>query len=157
MTFIHLACGGAEIPPVDSGLGRVGELFGVEPNGDLRWYRYDGVGQATPNGSIGWAPNSRNIIGNGWQSFIFLCGGGAGTLFGVEPNGDLRWYEYDAGDGVSDPAGSRGWHKNSGNTIGNGWQSFERLVSTPRGRGPGSGPTLYGVEPGGDLRWYRYL
>jgi hypothetical protein len=146
------------MPPVDSGLERVGELYGVESNGDLRWYRYDGFGQHSPDGAIGWASNSRSIIGNGWNSFKFLCGGGGGVLFGVEPNGDLRWYRYDAGDGLSDPAGSRGWAANSRNVIGNGWHGFVSLVSLPKaGRNGTSGPTLFGVEPSGDLRWYRYL
>ena len=84
MSFVHLACGGAGTVPVDSGLPRVGELYGVEANGDLRWYRYDGVGQSTPEGSIGWAPNSRNVIGNGWHGFKFLCGGGERSA-GLQP------------------------------------------------------------------------
>jgi len=159
MSFIHLACGGAGTVPVDSGLPRVGELYGVEPNGDLRWYRYDGVGQFSPDGSVGWARNSRNVIGNGWNSFKFLCGGGDGVLFGVEPNGDLRWYQYTAGDGVEDRAGSRGWSTNSRNIIGNGWAGFVSLVCTPKAGPTSHNPasTLYGVEPNGDLRWYRYV
>lgn len=161
MSFIHLVCGGAGTVSVDSGLPRVGELYGVEPNGDLRWYRYDGSGQFSPDGAIGWARNSRNVIGNGWNGFKFLCGGGNGVLFGVEPNGDLRWYQYTAGDGVEDRAGSRGWDVKSRNIIGNGWAGFVSLVCTPKagstsgGRKPAS--TLYGVEPKGDLRWYKYI
>ena len=161
MNFIHLTCGGSGTVPVDSGLPRVGELFGVEPNGDLRWYRYDGSGQFSPDGSIGWAPNSSNVIGNSWNNFKFLCGGGDGVLFAVEPNGDLRWYQYAAGDGVEDRAASRGWSTNSRNVIGNGWAGFLSLACTPKagptfgGNDPAS--TLYGVEPNGDLRWYRYV
>ncbi|HTZ68448.1 MAG TPA: tachylectin-related carbohydrate-binding protein [Roseiarcus sp.] len=159
MSFIHLACGGAGTVPVDSGLPRVGELYGVEADGDLRWYRYDGTGQRSPNGSVGWAQNSRNVIGNGWNGFKFLCGGGDGLLFGVEPNGDLRWYQYTAGDGVEDRAGSRGWDSNSQNIIGNGWANFVHLVCTPKAGRASSHPasTLYGVEANGDLRWYRYV
>lgn len=41
-------------------------LYGVEQNGDLRWYRYVGDGTQDPSGNTGWDPNSRNIIGNGW-------------------------------------------------------------------------------------------
>jgi hypothetical protein len=161
MSFMHLVCGGSGTVDVDSGLPRVGELYVVEPNGDLRWYRYDGSGQFSPDGSVGWASNSRNVIGNGWNMFKFLCGGGNGVLFGVEPNGDLRWYRYTAGDGVEDPAGSRGWHPNSRNFIGNGWAGFISLVCTPK-YGPTFRPTqpastLYAVEPGGDLRLYRYV
>lgn len=158
MSFKHIVCGGAGTVPVDSGLPRVGELYGVEQNGDLRWYRYNGSGLHGQDSSD-WAANSRNIIGNGWQSFKFLCGGGDGVLFGVEPNGDLRWYDYTAGDGVNDPAGSRGWAQNSRNIIGNGWEGFVKLVCTPKAGPTWHNPasTLYGVEPDGDLRWYRYV
>lgn len=158
MSFKDLVCGGAGTVPVDSGLPRVGELYGVESNGDLRWYEYHGSGAHGQDHSD-WAPNSRNIIGNGWQGFKFLCGGGDGVLFAVEPNGDLRWYDYAAGDGVDDPAGSRGWDANSQNIIGNGWQGFVNLVCTPKAGPTWNNPasTLYGVEPDGDLHWYRYV
>lgn len=119
MSFKHLTCGGAGTVPVDSGLPRVGELYGVEPNGDLRWYRYDGSG-GHGESPADWAANSRNMIGNGWAGFKFLCGGGDGVLFAVEPNGDLYWYKY-LGNGESDPTGSTGWHPRSGTKIGHGW------------------------------------
>lgn len=158
MTFKHLTCGGAGTVPVDSGLPRVGELYGVEANGDLRWYRYDGAGRNGEN-PTDWAANSRNTIGNGWAGFKFFCGGGDGILFGVEPDGDLRWYRYTAGDGIEDRAGSRGWDANSQNVIGNGWQGFVSLVCTPKAGRTSNDPasTLYGVEPNGNLRWYRYV
>lgn len=52
MSFLHWVCGGAGTVPVDSGLPRVGGLYGVEANGDLRWYRYDGSGDFRPDGSV---------------------------------------------------------------------------------------------------------
>lgn len=158
MSFLLLTCGGAGTTPVDSGLPRVGELYGVEAGGDLRWYRYDGSGQGSPDGSVGWASNSRNVIGNGWNNFKFLCGGGDGILFAVEPDGDLHFYEYVAGDGLEDPAGSRGWSANSGNKIGNGWSSFINLMCSPKAGPDSHNPTclLYAVEAGGNLHWYNY-
>ena len=116
-------------------------LYGVEAGGDLRWYRYDGSGQGSPDGSVGWASNSRNVIGNGWNNFKFLCGGGDGILFAVEPDGDLHFYEYVAGDGLEDPAGSRGWSANSGNKIGNGWSSFINLMCSPKAGPDSHNPT----------------
>ncbi len=159
MSLVLLTCAGAGTVPVDSGLPRVGELYGVGPDGYLRWYRYDGSGQSSPTGASGWAANSGHRIGNGWGGFKFLCGGGDGVLFAVETNGDLRWYEYSAGDGVEDPAASRGWAPKSRNVIGNGWAGFDRLVCTPKAGRTAANPasTLYGVEPNGDLRWYRYV
>lgn len=109
--------------------------------------RYDGSGQFSPDGAVGWAGNSRNTIGNGWNTFKFLCGGGNGVLFGVEPDGDLRWYRY-FGDGTADRSGHTGWAHSSGNVIANGWQGFKILAT--------AGAVLLGVEQNGDLRWYNY-
>jgi hypothetical protein len=67
-------------------------------------------------------------------------------IFGVAPNGDLHWYSY-SGDGELDPAGSVGWHPNSGNRVGGGWQGFDHLH--------GSGNTVFAVR-GDDLLWYAY-
>jgi hypothetical protein len=52
-----------------------GVLLGVEPNGDLRWYSYQGNGTHDPSGNTGWHPNSRNIIGRGWTRFTRIVGG----------------------------------------------------------------------------------
>ncbi len=41
-------------------------IYGVEQNGDLRWYNYHGNGEDDVSGNIGWHQNSRNFIGNGW-------------------------------------------------------------------------------------------
>lgn len=95
-------------------------LYGVGPDGLLRWFRYEGDGRDDTS----WHANSGNPIGNGWQGFRALFGGvredGADVLFGVAQNGDLLWYSY-AGDGSADASGATGWHANSGNPIGNGW------------------------------------
>ena len=104
------------------GAGR--SLYGVMPDGTLRWFRYDGEGEEDVSGSSGWAPNSGNPIGRGWNTLRLLCGGFVDPdtegLFGVAENGDLRWFTY-IGDGTADPTGGTGWGPNSGNPIGNGW------------------------------------
>jgi hypothetical protein len=135
-----------------------GVILGVNQNGDLLWYKYDGNGEHDPSGTRGWHPNSGNPIGNNWQSFrqIFVkprAGFSSATnprrleIFGVLPSGDLRWYSYN-GEGERDPSGSRGWHHNSGNVIGNGWQNFRHLW--------GSGGVIFGVHENGNLLWYAY-
>lgn len=158
MGFTLLASRNERIVPLGAkGIPHVGELFGVEPDGALRWYRYDGAGQSTPEGTVGWGSNSGNVIGNGWNEFMFLCGGGSGRLFAVDRSGDLHWYAYN-GDGTQDPGGALGW--SGSQRIGTGWNEFTSLVCTPGGMrsagAPYVAPVLYGVEPGGDLRWYRY-
>jgi hypothetical protein len=77
-------------------------------------------------GEKGWQPNTGNQIGRGWAGFRLLFGGASDqgefghVLFGVQPNGDLRWYKY-LGQGEQNPEGSQHWHPNSGNVIGRGW------------------------------------
>lgn len=155
-----LTCGGAGTVVVDSGLPRVGQLYRVDLDGYLRWYLYRGGGYSSPDASFGWEENSGNAIGHGWDKFKFLCGAGDGHLFAVEQNGDLRWYGYNAGDGVEDPGATRGWDPNSGNIIGNGFGNFTRVVCSPRAGNitnfPSLHSTLYCIEPNGDLRWYSY-
>jgi hypothetical protein len=46
------------------GFGHV--VFGVDPDANLRWYRYTGSGDADPTGGVSWDPASQNVIGQGW-------------------------------------------------------------------------------------------
>jgi hypothetical protein len=46
-----------------------------------------------------------------------------------------------------------GWDPNSGNVINNGWNVFRHIFGGSDGTG---GHVIYGVEDGGNLRWYRY-
>jgi hypothetical protein len=131
-----------------------GVILGVHENGDLYWYSYDGHGEEDPSGSQGWHPNSGNVIGNGWHGFrhIFVssrAGRPPGRLavFAATEEGDLRWYSYQ-GNGEHDPSGATGWHPNSGNVIGNGWQHFRHLHA--------SGGVIFAVDAIGDLIWYAY-
>src|ERR1700761_9128638 len=156
MAFTQLIYGGNGTTPVDSGLPNIGVIYGVAPNGDLLWYRYHGGGARDRSGATGWDPNSGNPVGNGWQNFRQIFGCGDGVILAIEQNGDLRWYQYQ-GNGESDRSGATGWHANSGNTIGNGWQNFRQVFVTPaEGRSPGS-LVIYAVAQNGDLHWYRYL
>ncbi|MCP3098491.1 hypothetical protein LZ198_06320 [Myxococcus sp. K15C18031901] len=154
-SLIRLLYTGNGSTPVDSGLPHVGRIFTVRTNGDLAWYRYTGYGEADRSGSLGWAPNTGNPIGNGWQHALHVVGGGDGVVLAVLPDGLLRWYKY-LGDGQADRSGATGWHPNSGNAIGNGWSGFVNLFAIPR-QGRSKAITLFGVEPNGNLRWYQYL
>jgi hypothetical protein len=69
------------------------------------------------------------------------------TLLGVGGDGALLWFGYQ-GHGESDISGSTGWHPNSGNPIGNGWQGLRHLH--------GSGDVVFGVRDNGDLLWFSY-
>src|SRR2546425_982172 len=101
---------------VDSGLPYVGRIFAIQ-DGDLLWYQYVGNGAGDRSGATGWAPNSGNVVGNGWADFQRIVGTGS-TLFAIQPDGDLLWYRYN-GDGTADRSGATGWAPNSGNVVGN--------------------------------------
>jgi hypothetical protein len=131
-----------------------GVIMAVDRDGTLRWYRYDGQGEADPSGNLGWHPNSGHAIGNGWQRFRHVFAfPKAGrptsrlTIFGVDEAGKLFWYSY-TGEGEKDPSGTLGWAAGSGNQIGNGWSQFRQIH--------GSGNTIFAVHDDGRLLWYRY-
>ena len=48
-----------------------------------------------------------------------------------------------------------GWHPNSGNPIGNGWQGFRHVFGGSDDTN-GFHRVVYGVAQNGDLRWYGY-
>jgi hypothetical protein len=102
--------------------------------------------------ALGWHPNSGNPVGNGWQSFLHV--NGIGGDIGVHENGDLLRYSY-SGNGEADRSGSLGWHPNSGNPIGNGWQGFRHVFGGSDDTN-GFHRVVYGVAQNGDLRWYGY-
>jgi hypothetical protein len=125
-----------------------GAIFNVAADGALRWYRYDGTGQADPTGGTGWAPNSGNQIGRGWSAGFRTFFGTQGVIYAVGEDGSLRWYRYD-GNGEQDPTGGTGWAPNSGNQIGRGWSAgFDTFVAVDR--------AIFAIADGGALRWYRY-
>jgi hypothetical protein len=133
------------------------QIFAVLQDGNLRWFGYMGNGEDDVTGNTGWHPKSRIDIGNGWNGLQFLVAGG-GVHFGVPQsgpnNGNLLWYRY-IGKGDGDVSGAIGWSQNSGNPIGNGWNGLRHLFAAGHPGGHG-GSTLYGIEQNGDLRFFNY-
>lgn len=129
------------------------KIFAVAQNGDLHWYSYSGNGEHDPSGSRGWHPHSGNRVGNGWQNFRHIHGSGS-VVFGVHDNGDLLWYSY-SGQGENDPSGSLGWHPNSGNPVGRGWQNSQHIFGGVTDV-DGFAHVVFAVDSAGDLRWYSY-
>jgi hypothetical protein len=128
--------------------GQRGLIFDVKPNGDLLWYNYLGHGEDRSSAATAWQPNSGNAIGNGWQGNLHVFGAEQNVIYVVRPNGDLAWYQY-LGNGENDRSGDTGWHPNSGNLIGNGWQGNLNVFGGVKGE-------IYVVRPNGDLAWYQY-
>ena len=117
--------------------GSGGSLYLATDDGDLLWF-----GDAHRDGTPGWAANSGNRIGSGWQDCRIAFGGSDGIIYAVMNNGDLRWYRDAHRDGTP------GWAANSGNRIGSGWQDCRIAFG-------GSDGIIYAVMNNGDLRWYR--
>ena len=144
--------------------GGDGIILAVQPNGDLTFFQYTGLGEHDPSGTLGFVENNPgNVIGNGFQSFRHLFVSPRQgqtthpktTIFAVAENGDLLWFRY-SGNGEQDPTGTLGFvENNSGNQIGNGFQSFRHLFGGSTDRG-GSGRLLFAVAENGDLLYFRY-
>lgn len=69
-----------------------------------------------------------------------VLSGGGGILYLVTADGDLRWFKDDHRNGT------QGWHSNTGNAIGNGWQL------TPDATGVDG--MIYATDEVGQLHWY---
>ena len=106
--------------------GGDGIIYGVNSNGDLLWYNHlghnDGLGLDDPGAWLGAKP-----VGVGWGSFTTLFSSGNGVIYGVQPDGVLRWYRhlgYQTGAGL-EVAGS--WQ--GGIDVGWGWGSFDTVFA----------------------------
>jgi Tachylectin len=154
---LKLFHGGNGTTPVDSGLPLQGIFYGVTTDGNLEWNRYNGRGEQVgdPASVQSWHPHTGNLIGRGWQHMLHIFGCGDGVIMAIHPNGNLHWYLYD-GNGESDVTGALGWHPNSGNAIGNGWQNFLRLFVFPQAGRSTSRLKIFAVAANGDLHWYSY-
>lgn len=119
-----------------------GVIYGIHPNGDLIWYRHNDW----RNGMAGWANNSNGIkIGSGWQYFKFVFATNGGVIYAVQSNGDLIWYKHNGWE-----TGAATWaNGGSGVKIGSGWQHFTTVFASSNG-------VIYGIQPGGDLLWYKH-
>lgn len=128
-----------------------GVIYGVMPNGDLKWYKhlaYRTGGGLNDAGS--WDPKGGKVIGTGWNGFKQLFATSDGIIYGIKPDGSLRWYKHDGqqtGNGLYDPTG---WDPRGGKEIGTGWNIFKQVFAAPGG-------IIYGVMPNGDLKWYKHL
>ena len=96
-------------------------LYSISTDGSLKWYRHDGArtgGGLYDAGS--WAPNGGKEIGIGWNSFRTVFAAPGGIIYGVMPNGDLKWYKhtgYPTGGGLYD---ENSWDPKGGKIIGTG-------------------------------------
>jgi sphingomyelin phosphodiesterase len=81
-------------------------------------------------------------VGVGWGGFTAIYPAGLSGLYGLTPEGVLKWYRH---DGFAD--GSFKWKGPV--DVGTGWNSFKKIVA-------GGDGVLYGISPDGSLRWYLH-
>jgi hypothetical protein len=115
-----------------------GVVYGIDPAGDLYWYRHLDAANAGPQPK--WTPRAK--VGNGWGHFLHVFAGGEGLVYAVHPDGRLLWYRH---DGYL--TGAPSWR--GPNEVGTGWGHFRSLFATGSGR-------IYAVQPNGDLYYYEH-
>jgi hypothetical protein len=106
--------------------------------GDLYWNSFDGYMTGTGTFS-GLQP-----VGTGWNSFSHVFAAGEGTIYGVRPDGVLRWYRHTGWTN-----GASTWDEPRDLNTGIDWNQFERLVSGGEG-------VIYAMLANGAMRCYRH-
>jgi hypothetical protein len=119
-----------------------GVIYGIEPGGDMYWYKHNGFETGDPNN---WAYDYGIKVGTGWNRFATVFATSDGVIYGIEPGGDMYWYKHN-GFETGDP---NAWAYNHGIKVGTTWDRFAMVFATSDG-------VIYGVEPGGDVYWYKH-
>jgi hypothetical protein len=133
LRVVALAC--LSLPLVHAASQQV--IYGINPNGDLFYYQYLGMG----DGAFSWG--KVNVpAGNGW-SFRHVFSGGDGVVFAITDTGDLFYYKY---LGVNN--GVKAWGKTHV-LIGTGW-NFAHVFS-------GGNGMIFAINDAGELFYYKYL
>ncbi|TQC41548.1 hypothetical protein EEB14_54075 [Rhodococcus sp. WS4] len=131
-----------------------GVMYGIEPTGDMHWFRHQGWRE----GTTAWAGGPSGIkVGTGWQSYATVLHGPGDVVNAITPTGDMQWYRHDGSQ-----TGSQEWTAGGGGIrVGTGWNSYSTVFygSTAHIGGyadPDIPRMLYAVTPNGDLPWYRH-
>jgi hypothetical protein len=114
-------------------------MYGVQLDGTLRWYGYDGY----VSGTLNW--REPKVVGSGWDEFTQVFPGGEYIIYGILPTGELRWYKH-LGGPVGGGAGSDwlGPHE-----VGVGWNGYQVFS--------GGDGVIYGINEDGDLHRVVHL
>lgn len=119
--------------------GGDGQIFSVQADGRLLYYRHNGW----LTGSFAWANGGAGRqINAGWNIFTTVLGAADGQLFGFAGDGSLRWYKYFAATDT--------WAPNGAAVIGTGFDAYVQVFGGWNGE-------FYAVDGEGRLFWFRYL
>jgi sphingomyelin phosphodiesterase len=113
-------------------------VYGLTPDGVLKWYRHDGFLDGTPR----W--KGPVDVASGWNAFGRIVAAGDGVLYGIGADGSLQWYRH---DDVADATSAARWQ--GPKTVGTGWSGFVHVFSGGEG-------VIYAVDAQGTLHWYRH-
>lgn len=121
-----------------------GVIYGIQPNGDLVWYKHYGYMDGLP-ANVKWAWDGPSKVGIGWNIFTHVFSGCEGTIYGIKPNGDVWWYRhhgYKIGAGL-DWKGA--WEGPI--TVSNGWLDVKAVAASCDGH-------IYVLDSQPKLKWY---
>src|SRR5689334_7876084 len=69
-------------------------LYGITENGTLRWYKHNGfmLGEGLDDSHFPPWWEGPNDVGFAWQGLKQVFSGGDGIIYGVAPDGTLKWW-----------------------------------------------------------------
>jgi len=121
-------------------------IYSVGADGILRWHRHDGARAGTGPETAGSWQGARTV-GRGWNGMEHVFSGGGNIIYGITPDGTLRWYEhkgFNTGLGLESAGNWEGGRK-----VGRGWGGLRHVFS-------GGDGVIYTITPDGKLWWYRH-
>lgn len=114
-------------------------MYVERDNGDLLLYRHNG----SLDGSYNWSEPRQ--IGTGWTMFTQIIPMDKGVVYGITPDGQLRWQRYM--DYKSGDKGVRGWTEPR--IVGWGWNGFKHIFAGTEG-------VFYVVGQDNKLMWHKH-
>ncbi|HEV7573587.1 MAG TPA: tachylectin-related carbohydrate-binding protein, partial [Thermoanaerobaculia bacterium] len=117
-------------------------IYAVNPDGRLVWWRHDGAergdGLSTPGAWVG-----SRFVGRGWEGMTTVFGGGGNSIYGIDGDGLLKWYQHN-GFNTGDASAWIG-----PKDVGRGWGGLQHVF-------PGGNGIIYTISDDGILRWYKH-
>lgn len=114
-------------------------IYGVRPDGQLVWYRHDGVRRLD---------NQGKVVGYGWNIYSHIFSAGKGIIYAITSDGEMRWYRH---GGYREGGGLETWEpQDTGyRKVGVGWQDMRHVFWGGEG-------VIYAVNANGELLWYKH-
>lgn len=110
-------------------------LYGLMPDGTLRWYEHSGW----DTGTFNWKETADVAK---WDTNTPIFSGGEGVVYAIRPNGELVWRRNLQANG-----GGEAWTPDK--VIGSAWNQFRQVFSTGGGK-------IYALRPNGELLFYQH-